>query len=270
VDDIAAKMGAVLRDETLHADLRRHGMQQAKNFSWDISARRALDTLERLHEHAGPILPSEPSEATAYGPFLAALEIAQLGRVSGDFLASAARAIAADELRLRLGAPDFSLRMKSACIAPAGQDCCGSLRVTSISSAWHWTLTGPDSLAALDRRLANESIEILLIEACELVLGLPLLAELIVQQKALGRHVFVTLASVDAFGEVQGGAVLDIRAAFKSCDGILVHSVQDLRRLENFKLRKNLSWMPSGAICSAGRLSGDLLRKVAFTLSAAA
>jgi glycosyltransferase involved in cell wall biosynthesis len=43
---IAAKIEQVLGDPVLRADLERHGLEQAKRFSWDASARRALAALE--------------------------------------------------------------------------------------------------------------------------------------------------------------------------------------------------------------------------------
>ncbi|TYO96591.1 glycosyltransferase [Desulfallas thermosapovorans] len=49
-DDIAAKLTKVLIDESFRAELKRHGLKQAKMFSWDRSARRALDAMTRLHK----------------------------------------------------------------------------------------------------------------------------------------------------------------------------------------------------------------------------
>lgn len=46
---MAAKMQQALTDEGFRAALRAHGLRQAKNFSWETSARRALEALEELH-----------------------------------------------------------------------------------------------------------------------------------------------------------------------------------------------------------------------------
>lgn len=45
---IAAKMAEVLSDAAMLAQLRAHGLQQARRFSWDASAARALDAFEAL------------------------------------------------------------------------------------------------------------------------------------------------------------------------------------------------------------------------------
>ena len=39
---IAQKMGFALQDETWRTQLREHGLQQARKFSWDVSAQRQL------------------------------------------------------------------------------------------------------------------------------------------------------------------------------------------------------------------------------------
>nr|WP_229258917.1 glycosyltransferase [Duganella flavida] len=46
---IAAKIAEVLSDDALRARLRAHGREQAKKFSWDHSAQRALRALEAEH-----------------------------------------------------------------------------------------------------------------------------------------------------------------------------------------------------------------------------
>jgi glycosyltransferase involved in cell wall biosynthesis len=47
--DMAAKLGQVLQDEGFRQVLERHGLEQARQFSWDTTARRALASMERLH-----------------------------------------------------------------------------------------------------------------------------------------------------------------------------------------------------------------------------
>lgn len=47
---IAAKMAQALTDKAFRTELAEHGLRQAKKFSWDESARRALDGFEALHD----------------------------------------------------------------------------------------------------------------------------------------------------------------------------------------------------------------------------
>jgi glycosyltransferase involved in cell wall biosynthesis len=68
---IAAKLQQVLADEEFRARLERHGIVQAQRFSWDASARRALDAIEAWHTclpGSSPATAPEPALATAAQP----------------------------------------------------------------------------------------------------------------------------------------------------------------------------------------------------------
>jgi glycosyltransferase involved in cell wall biosynthesis len=58
--EIAAKIEQVLGDSLLRADLERHGLEQARRFSWDASARRAIAALEAW-QAARPQAPAAPA-----------------------------------------------------------------------------------------------------------------------------------------------------------------------------------------------------------------
>lgn len=47
--EIAGKIYAALTDECFRQELKRHGLEQAKKFSWASTAGRALEAFERLH-----------------------------------------------------------------------------------------------------------------------------------------------------------------------------------------------------------------------------
>lgn len=48
---IAAKIHQALGDDAFHMSLREHGLEQARKFTWDASAKRALEAFEQLHKH---------------------------------------------------------------------------------------------------------------------------------------------------------------------------------------------------------------------------
>jgi glycosyltransferase involved in cell wall biosynthesis len=48
-NEIAAKLHVVLTDGTFREQLKRHGLEQAKKFSWDDSARRTIEAFEYLY-----------------------------------------------------------------------------------------------------------------------------------------------------------------------------------------------------------------------------
>jgi glycosyltransferase involved in cell wall biosynthesis len=49
-DAIASRIGQILTDDGFRRDLTDHGSQQARRFSWDASAIRALEAFAQLHE----------------------------------------------------------------------------------------------------------------------------------------------------------------------------------------------------------------------------
>jgi len=50
-EDITAKLSQVLSDEAFRQTLARHGLGQAKRFSWEATAKRALSALELWHKN---------------------------------------------------------------------------------------------------------------------------------------------------------------------------------------------------------------------------
>lgn len=46
--DMSGRIAQVLEDENFRSSLAAHGRQQAMNFSWDLTARRAIDAFERV------------------------------------------------------------------------------------------------------------------------------------------------------------------------------------------------------------------------------
>ena len=69
IDDMAAKLLHVLTDEPFRQALIRHGLEQAKRFSWDTTAKRALVALEKLASRCS----QRPVTAAQFRPKLAYL-----------------------------------------------------------------------------------------------------------------------------------------------------------------------------------------------------
>jgi len=66
---ISQKLAEVLEDDAFHAELAAYGIQQAKNFSWDESARNAIVAFEHLHADHRSLKPM--ANASAHRPKLA-------------------------------------------------------------------------------------------------------------------------------------------------------------------------------------------------------
>jgi glycosyltransferase involved in cell wall biosynthesis len=272
VQEIAKKMASVLASPEIRGNLRRHGLERAALFSWEASARRALECLERLNGSARARetqLASVPrSNAPPRG---AACRSSQLGNcdmelLDDDSLRSAARAIALNELattwrqdgppRLRnVGwvtpwsthdevASYSRIFIDELALTPwlfvgRGDDqqpCHGK----SVQGCWD--PGGIDKLDALERALTSTPIDIVVIQASDHLFGLTPLARLIVGQRRLGRRVFVTFHSTRAF--VDGDLLPEVRAAYRNCEGIFVHSATDLANLAALRFRRNLYFVP--------------------------
>lgn len=71
--DIADKMAHVLRSDDFRDQLRRHALAQARRFSWDETATRALRALESHHASAAPVQPGAGSAKARRLAFVAPL-----------------------------------------------------------------------------------------------------------------------------------------------------------------------------------------------------
>ena len=306
MDDIAAKMTAVLSNPALRDELRRHGLEQAKNFSWALSAKRAIEFFERqvdvtsnaLSPAARPI-----DDAAQYDNFLAALSKLNLGKLDEEFLASVAHVIAANELLTRIESDNYQSELKIGWVtswradcdvatysrriigtfpsrptvfAPYSKDISASGDEPNVIRAWN--SGGGDDLAELHHALASAPIDVVVIQYGEGMFELPALATLVKQQKKLNRHVFVTFHSTAVLAALNAETgALEIRAALKSCDGIFLHSMNAVKNLEAFKVRKNVSFLPglelqhqvgkSVAGDSSVVIANYLMRKMAFAIA---
>jgi glycosyltransferase involved in cell wall biosynthesis len=63
---IADKILQVMNDPQLYQAIKDHGVVQARNFSWDISARRTLDAFEAWHQRHVPVAIPGPDERRAW------------------------------------------------------------------------------------------------------------------------------------------------------------------------------------------------------------
>ena len=141
-----------------------------------------------------------------------------------------------------------------------------------------WHSGGGDDLLELLQRLASSPVDVIVIQYEQDMFGLSALANLITQQKKLGRHLFVTFHATAGLAllTVDMG-MLEIRRALKSCDRIFVHNMKDVKNLEAFKVRNNVDFllMPemqsrldkSLSVDQNGYIANYFLRKIAFVIA---
>ncbi|MCY7388067.1 MAG: glycosyltransferase, partial [Burkholderiales bacterium] len=302
VEDMAAKIAAVLGNKTFHAELALHGLDRAKHFSWALSAARALAFFESkvgaLHTAGPATAQPQDSGATlsqgsaAYESFLAAVSTLNTDTLDAEFLASAAHAIAANELRASIDreVPTSDMRIGWVSDWKDGSETAvhsgafvAALPMRPLIFASHstrkpaedahvvrcWNREVPDNVSALQSALHDAAIDVVVIQYETGMFSLPALARLVAHQKSINRHVFVAFHSTAAIQSLASGAdMLEIRHALKSCDGIFVHTMRDAKILESFKVRKNVNFLPS-RLDQVVAVSGYMLQKMTFAIACA-
>ena len=295
VDDMSSKMFAVLSNKTFHGELAQHGLDRAKHFSWTLSAERALAFFERKVEalqNAGLIAGQQRDSAAAvYANFLAAVSTLSTDTLDAEFLASVAHVIAANEMRARIDRehPPDNMRIGwvsdwkdgSESAAHAGRIVAG-LPVQPLIFSSHstpkladdanaircWDGTETDNISELQSALNDAAIDVVVIQYALGMFKLSALAQLVLHQKSINRHVFVAFQSTTAIQSLSPGTgMLEIRRALKSCDGIFVRTMRDAKILEGFKVRKNVNFLPS-RVDQAADL-GYMLKKITFAIARA-
>ena len=150
---------------------------------------------------------------------------------------------------------------------------------TNVIRCWDIGAGGKGAdLSELQQALTNSPIDVVVIQYEHGVFGLLALARLILQQKKLNRHVFVMLHSSGELATLSVvSGLLEIKRALKSCDGIFVHSMLDVKNLDAFKVRKNVSYVPTPVRRTQldeppvdgqfGSIGNYFLRKIVFAIS---
>ena len=280
VDDIAAKITSVLSNTAFREELGRQGLEQAKNFSWELSAKRALAFFESKRESlqatARKIFqPSDPASqpvenVAVYESFLAALPTLKLRKLDDEFLASAARVIAANELRARIESGSFRSELRIGWVTKWDEESGTGTQTNWIVNALPlrptvfapyssssigddvvrcWTRGAGDELSALQAALGRAPLDIVVFEYDDGMFELSQLSCLVLQQKQMHRQVFVILHSAGNLPTLTADTGrLQIRAALKACDGVFVHAMDDVKTLEVFNVRKNVHFLPKPAL----------------------
>ena len=275
VGDMAEKLERVLSDDPFREELRVHGMERAKHFSWELSAQRALQAFELLLPatgagDAGQRHPPRIAIELAYQDFKSALSGMALGTTGEDFQRAAARAIAANELLATIGSRGADLPRRTGWVTPWCSDsavACYSRRLVRAAASkpvlyacckpgeaplddspdYWWSDAGDPAEAGLSQALACSPLDLVVVQMEDDGFGLQALARLVSAQRRSGRDVIVTFHSSESLSLVSPSDAVSMRAALKSCTAIFVHSMRDVQNLERFNVRRNVCFVPTPA-----------------------
>jgi glycosyltransferase involved in cell wall biosynthesis len=271
VEDMADRIGAVLRDGGLRTELQRHGLERAKHFSWDLCARRAIDAFERLHAEAAPAADGAVGEDAVYARLLATWTRLQPGPLSAPFRTSSAHAIAANELIARAATRPVRLPAKAGLVTIGEEGLESSAYSSRLATQWpvppavfacHSGLDNLEEVIA-DLDSVDPDLVLVLVEAG--LGGSAAMAQLLVSQQERGRKVFVTLHGTGWLVKLPPSESFEVRSALKSCDGVFAHSLADLANLEAAKIRRNVIYVPGESVSDHGL--SYLVEKMALAIA---
>jgi glycosyltransferase involved in cell wall biosynthesis len=272
-----------LESPPYRAALSESGLQQAKNFSWELSAHRALSFLESKFTSKGtpkrPDITNSLAEIRATGGSLqqtlsdkflgCAANVRHHFEIEDELLSGTARSLAANELHLKLDAADVNMELRVAWILASLNDHGTSLLVESLavslkssptlflpvghpevsvsgaSVARCWRPSSPD-LAALESELRHTRADCIMIVYEPSVMDLTAFTSLIEQQRERGRSVGICLGDVASNLFVDSTeAIAHFRAVFRSFDCIFVLTMDDWRFFHARKVKKNVHLVPA-------------------------
>lgn len=140
------KMKLALEDGAFRTNLRKHGLQRARQFSWDESAKRAIEVWENLHTVQGKELKTSHKSWK--------LTLYRLAAIYNKLVQSAAMVAARGNL-----VSDIDLRRLSLCIDRNEQQFESFLRAAKLPKQLTWRIEGPFdssySLALVNREMAR-------------------------------------------------------------------------------------------------------------------
>ena len=109
-----------------------------------------------------------------------------------------------------------------------------------------WAGDDGEDVAELEDALNSSSAGIVVIQFDHHMFTWLALATLVGQQKMRLRQVFVIFQhGVDLLAAAGETGKLSLQSALKSCDGIFVHSMDDVKNLEAHRVRRNVHFLPT-------------------------
>ncbi|CDF86802.1 glycosyl transferase group 1 [Pseudomonas knackmussii B13] len=270
VESISQKIAELLTNESLRKDIRQHGIIRAKEFSWDISAQKALAAIEQQFQplHSELDAASVPTTIELINKVTALPEAAEA--TTSDLIALA---IALEEVeRVRYVTQQQLLRGKtnvgfittwsSRCgIASYSEQLVKPLAVQPVIFApYARELTHPDNwnvircwhqerdpLKILSARIDELEIETLVIQFNYGFFDFEMFSTFLEQQIDRKRKVIITLHSTTDPDGVEEKRLQRLTSSLSKCNSVLVHSKKDRKHLQQLGL-ENVSIFPHGVL----------------------
>jgi glycosyltransferase involved in cell wall biosynthesis len=271
---IAATMNRALTDTVFQQRLRSHGLSRAKQFSWDQSARRAIDAFEAKYETLSSTTRTLVSGSTA-APLDAVLnqiaKVPGMGRAPDTALGDFSRCLVLNHLSIENSA-SLDRGEKSATNVgwiSTWNTRCGiaayskflvnewpsRVLIFAPSTDWTtqldeptvircWETGGSDDLETLYQRVLAAKLSVVVIQFNYSFFNFSALSKVIEGWTNAGIRVFVTLHSTH--DPAPSKRLADLSYALARCAGVTVHALRDIAALAQLGLRENVTLLPQG------------------------
>jgi glycosyltransferase involved in cell wall biosynthesis len=290
---IAKTITRVLADNNFKEKLRNHGIKQAKKFSWDESARKAIvgfeeqfdrskrkpfigasvdlldDLLGKMAEvHGVAGLPNEALEEVSRCVGLNMSSISTHTAISkGEF--STLRLGWVSSWNTRCGIAAYSkflieqINSKVTIFAPLTE---WTTDVDQENVIRCWQSGVPDDLSNLLEKIDASNIEVLVLQFNYSFFDFEALDLLLQKLQKAAVRIFVTFHST--YDPSDTKLLSNLRDSLAQCEGLFVHSIQDLQRLRALNLSHNARFLPQGVIATTPKAPSNFCRPTNATVVA--
>ncbi|MFM9901888.1 MAG: glycosyltransferase [Polaromonas sp.] len=275
-DSIAKKMHQALTDANFRRALSERGLIQAKKFSWDESARKTIQAFEEsilgnfkgVHRRSGILEASDNSliinkiadlAEISILPDEAILEMAQT-IASNQYQSESTIAISEDQdiktktgwvttWNTKCGIASYSKYLidkfpgKTIIFAQDSSDLVHDDKENVLRC---WKSGYPDKLDRLKKAILKSEVESLIIQFNYSFFDFPAISLLLQEIAAQGIKIFITFHST--FDPSVTKKLSNLKDALLVCEGLIVHSMNDVRRLRNLGFSNSISFLPQGIV----------------------
>ncbi len=283
VDSISQKIHDVLTNDGWREELIRHGLEHSQRFSWEASARRALEGFEAVHQRqtsrvAGRIAGAGSAREgvdQAYQRLIDSIAtVVTQTKLPDAQLLDFANAIERNETAARRVNQPVASEPGVGWVTPWNTRCgiasyseylvrAGNVGQTVIFAEQScqpdtggqqqpqvipcWSAGEQDDLKELARQVDAHDVDALIIQVNYGFFNFAALNQFVAQQVGRGRSVVMTLHSTqDPPARILRKRLVDLRPALSGCQRVLVHTEQDAERLAKSGVSRNVSVFPHG------------------------
>lgn len=268
VESISAKINQVLTDDGFYTRLVEHGLQQSKKFSWDESARISLQAFE---DHRSRL--NRPVSVPVGNVVESISKLDGIEKLPDGALLEMAQSIAANQVQIesiqtvergeisalkvgwvstwntRCGIAaysDFLIRDFPCHVTVFAPDADELVRPDESNIVRCWKQGVPDDLQRLFSAVKRAAVDVIIIQFNYGFYEFPSLASFVQLAKFNDIKVYITFHST--FDPSDSKRLLSLQGVFALCDGLIAHSMGDIRTLRKIGLTHNLHFLPQGVV----------------------